>query len=356
MPRLLFIMLFVLGFAGWAGAQTAAPDYELLIAQGLELYENDHNAEALERFEKALKIKPNDFRAQYGMALVYYTTGRYVESAALCELLVKRGDDKLPNLYVTYGTSLDRQHKSVEAAQVYRQAILKFPDDEPLYRYQGIALQNLKRYEEAANSFQQALRRRPDYANTHLLLAKTETLRGQRIPALLACIRAMMLETNGATAAAEGKILDQLLQAGVRQTGPQAVALNLQAEMLEQAGSPAKDATGFASTEVLLTMEAALDFDAKNKDKSPSERLNEKLSALCQSLDEQNLAQRQGFTWQFYAPFFISLNKQGHLLALVYLLRAMQPATAPAAIDWVKQHRPQTQAMLAWAKAYKWPD
>ncbi|MGI4875001.1 MAG: tetratricopeptide repeat protein [Janthinobacterium lividum] len=124
------------------GPGSASPaTYDGLVDEGLDFYKNDKNAETLDRFQQALKlcqtlpIKPGDFRAQYGLALVYYTTGRYSESAALCELLVKRGDDKIPNLYVTYGTALDRQHKSAEAVQVYQQAIQKFPQDEPLRRY-----------------------------------------------------------------------------------------------------------------------------------------------------------------------------------------------------------------------------
>lgn len=357
MPRYPFTVLLALGLSGAVGpawAQQPASGSEKLVDEGLELYRNDKNDDALTHFQQALKLTPNNSRAQYGTALVYYTTGRYAEAAGLCESLVKRGEDNLPNLYVTYGTSLDRQQKSAEAVQVYQRAIRKFPQDEPLRRYQGIALLNLERYDEAAESFQQAVRLQPNHATTHLQLAQVEAITGSRVPALLACVRSLMTETSEHRAAKTVSLLDKLLQYGVKQTGQKSVTLDLTAA-LPPAGSPEKSPNSFAQADMLLTLTTALDYDKENKDKAPAERLAEKFTILFRALNEQKFEQRLGFNWQFYAPFFIELEQKGYVLALAYIVQAMRPEVAPEVTAWVSQHPDQLRALSEWSKAYQWP-
>lgn len=333
-------------------AQQAPPtDCEKLVDEGLNLYSRNQNNEALARFQQALKLQPNEFRAQYGTALVYYTTGRYDEAVALCKALVKRGDDKLPNLYVTYGTSLDRQHQSAEAVRVYQQAVQKFPDDEALWRYQGIAFQNLQRYDEAAVSFQKAVRLLPDKPAAHLLLAQIEAVRNHRLPALLGCMRGLLLESRpGPTAQAMG-LLDRLLQSGVQQTGPNAFSLNLPEGLLDKSGA-AKKPDDFAMAEAMLTLETALDNDDKNKGKNPGERLGEKLNALCEDLARQQANQPSGFTWQVYVPFFVELAQKGYVPTLAYVIQAKRLAAKPAVSSWLAEHPQQVKELSEWVKTY----
>ena len=332
--------------------QSPTTDYEKLVDEGLDLYSRDQNAEALARFQQALKLQPHEFRAQYGTALVYYTTGRYAEAAALCEALVKRGDDKLPNLYVTYGTSLDRQHKPAEAVRVYRRAVQKFPDDEALWRYQGIALQNLQRYDEAAVSFQKAVRLLPDKPAAHLLLAQLQAMRNHRIPALLGCMRGLLLESRPVSTAQAMGLLDRLLQSGIQQTGPKAFSLNLPEGLLDKS-SAAKKPDDFAMADAMFTLETALDYDDKNKGKNPGERLAEKLSALCEDLARQQASQPPGFTWQVYVPFFAALAQKGYVPTLAYVIQGRRPAADPAVSSWLTQHPQQVQELSAWVKDYR---
>ena len=331
--------------------QAPATDYEKLVDEGLDLYSRDQNDEALARFQQALRLQPSDFRAQYGTALVYYTTGRYAEAAALCEALVKRGDDKLPNLYVTYGTSLDRQHKSAEAVRVYQRAVQKFPDDEALWRYQGIALQNLQRYDDAATSFQQAVRLVPAKPAAHLLLAQIEALHNHRILALLGCMRGLLLESRPNPTAQAMGLLDRLLQSGVQQTGPKAFSLNLPEGLLDKSAA-AKKPDDFAVIDAMFTLETALDYDDKNKGKNPGERLAEKLSALCEDLAKQQANEPPGFTWQVYVPFFVALAQKGYVPTLAYVIQGKRPAVDPAVSSWLAQHSQQAQELSVWIKDY----
>jgi hypothetical protein len=145
------------------------------------------------------------------------------------------------------------------------------------------------------------------------------------------------------------------MQHGVKQTGEKKVSLNLSAATMEQANSKEKKTDDFARVDVLLTMETALDYDDKNKNTAPAERFAEKFGALCRGLDEQKPAQRLGFNWQFYAPFFIEMEKKGHVQALAYTIQAMRAEVSPDVAVWLQQHSGQVAAMVGWAKAYQWP-
>lgn len=338
-----------------ARAQQDAPAFDKLIEEAGALYLADKNDEALALYQQADKLRPNDFQSQYGMALVYYTTRRYAESVAICQTLVARGDDRIPNLYVTYGTSLDRQQKSAEAVEVYKQALQKFPTDEPLWRYQGIALTSLKQYEAAAQSFQQAVLLKPLKSSAHLLLIQVYGQLNQRVPALMACVRGLMLEPASPRAVSTTAMLDALMRHGVRQTGDKQVSVNMPAGALEQATKPTGKPDDFAQADVTLTFEAALDYDAKHKNTAPTERFAEKFAAFCQELNRAKPAHRLGFNWQFYAPFFIELEQKGHVPALAYSLAAMRTDVSPDVSAWLTQHPQQVQALSVWAKAYQWP-
>ncbi|MCC2545383.1 hypothetical protein LJY25_02920 [Hymenobacter sp. BT175] len=91
---------------------------------------------------------------------------------------------------------------------------------------------------------------------------------------------------------------------------------------------------GYAQTDMLLTMTSALDYDEKNKDKKPTELVADKLSTSCRNMAEKGSGSHQGFAWDYYAPYFIALEKAGYVPVFSYLIHSA--ADQPDVKQWLE--------------------
>jgi len=338
-----------------AAARAQAPDdAQALVKQGVTLYDQGKYDEAVLRYRQALKLAPDNFTAQYELAMTYGALGRNEEVVDLCRKLLKNNAEASDNVYVTYGTALDDLKKPQEAVKIYQAGIRKFPDSGLLYYNLGVTQAGLRQYDEAIGSQQRAVRLNPSHASAHRVLAILTAAEGNRVPAILEYVRFLQLEPQSRRAAANLTQLDQLLGQGVEKTGENSVTINMSTELLKQVNGRKNKPDNFGQADMLLTMAAALDHDEKNKDKTPTARLTEKLGSLCRSLAEQQPASRQGFAWEYYAPFFITLEKAGYVPTLAYLIQSSRTDQADVQ-QWLQQHPSEVKELQEWAAAYVWP-
>ncbi|UOQ70140.1 tetratricopeptide repeat protein [Hymenobacter cellulosilyticus] len=349
-------LAFTVLFAGLvATAQAQAPDeVKALIKQGVALYDEGKYDEAVLRYKQALKLAPDNFTAQYELAMTYGHLDRHEEVVEICKKLLQDNANADANVYVIYGTALDDLKQPQEAIRIYQRGIKKFPDNGLLYFNLGVTQASTQRYEEATESMQMAVRKNPRHASAHRILALL-TAQSNRVPAIFASVRFLQLEPHSKRAIGGLEVLDKLMGKGVHKTGENAVTLNVTPNMLKQMNGKKNQPDNFGQADLLLTMASALDYDEKNKDKSATVRLAEKLTSLCQSLEEQKPENHPGFAWSYYVPYFITLKKAGYLPTLAYLIQAARPGQ-PEAQQWLEQHPSEVKELQEWSEAYKWPE
>jgi hypothetical protein len=103
-----------------------------------------------------------------------------------------------------------------------------------------------------------------------------------------------------------------------------------------------------------LSMISALDYSDENKGKTSTARFAEKFSELCQSLQEQSEKRNSGFVWEYYVPYFVTMEKAGHVPAFAYLIHSSLP-DQPHVQQWLEQHPDEVKAFQEWSVAYEWP-
>lgn len=343
------------GVAIRAQAQSGATA-ETLIKQGISQYDQGQYQQAIASYEQALKLEPTNSTAQYELALTYNATNRNDEAVALCKRLLKQDATPGAEVYGTYGNALDGLRKPKEAVKIYEEGLKKYPNDGPLYYNMGVTqASSLNQLEAAIASMQQSVRCREAHANSHAALASLTTTQGNRIPALLETVRLLELEAEGKRAAASLAALDKMMGQGVQQTGEKSFTINLPMDMVKDVGRKNAGPDNFAAADMLLTLASALDHDEKNKDKSATERFIEKFSSLCKSLEENKPEARTGFVWQYYVPYFVELEKRGHVPALAYAIQASRAENVPEVKAWLSEHPVQVQALRQWSSTYIWP-
>jgi tetratricopeptide (TPR) repeat protein len=133
------------GWGSWAG-----------ILQGLELYEN-----AVTSYDKALKIKPDYYRAWYGRGWTFYQLGRYEEAIENFDKALKF-QANISYIWFFRGLAMGNLGRYEEAISSYDKALQLKPDDDSTWYNRGLALDELGRYEEAISSYDKALQLKPD--------------------------------------------------------------------------------------------------------------------------------------------------------------------------------------------------
>lgn len=288
------------------------------------------------------------------LALTYNALKRYAEAIALCQQLLKAKPETAGSVYVTYGNSLDGQHKLKEALQAYDEGIRYHPNYYALYYNKGIALAGGGQAAAAITSFQQAVRHNPGHASSHMSLGLVQSRTDARIPAILALARFLVLEPGSRRATQRLAVLDKEMMAGVTQTGAQSITITVSEKAVKDASRKREMPDNFGQAELVLAAAGAQSLGDDGKAVSKAEQFSKQFGVLCESLAELSMKKPTGFTWDYYVPYFVELEKKGFVPVLTYLIHSSQ-ADVPEVQQWLAAHPNEVAVFQEWSKNYVWP-
>jgi tetratricopeptide (TPR) repeat protein len=126
-------------------------------------------SEAIEPYQQAIRLKPDDMDTLNNLCVAYAMTERYNEAIESC----KQAIHLMPGLAEAHnnlGWSYHKLGRYQEAMESCKQAIRLKPDFALAHYNLGNNYAALKRYEEAIEAFKQAIRIKFDYPEGHLNL------------------------------------------------------------------------------------------------------------------------------------------------------------------------------------------
>jgi tetratricopeptide (TPR) repeat protein len=352
--RLLVFILWGCGLGtAWAQTPAGSPAREL-VQEGVKLYDEGRYAEAVAKYQQALAATPGDVVATSELALTYNTQGRHEEVVALCEKLLKANPASDESVYVSYGNSLDVLKRSKEALQAYTQGLKYYPESHSLYFNQGVAQVKSGQLLAGISSLQQAVALNPRYASAHMSLGVMQAATKARIPAILALARFLVLEPVSPRAMQRLPMLDDAMTQGVTRIGEKSITINIAPETMKKAGRNQRNDDDFSALDMLLALSAASTMGEEHKDASTTERFVIQFTSLCKTMGELNTGKQTGFTWSYYVPYFVELEKKGFVPALTYLIHSSQ-ADVPEVQQWLSAHPNEVAVFKEWSKNYTWP-
>jgi tetratricopeptide (TPR) repeat protein len=136
-------------------------DHKALNNKGVALVNLGRYEEAIAAYDAALAIQPDDHKALYNKGSALGKLGRYEEAIAAFDAALAIKPDYHAALY-NKGIALDELGRYEEAIAAYDAALAIQPDDHDALYNKGIALRNLGRYEEAIAAYDAALAIQPD--------------------------------------------------------------------------------------------------------------------------------------------------------------------------------------------------
>ncbi|WP_210517503.1 tetratricopeptide repeat protein [Hymenobacter terricola] len=353
--KALIFLLWGCSIGAAAAQDNGAASPHALVEEGVKLYDAGKYDEAVAKYQQALKAAPGDETATSELALTYNALGRDAEAAKLCEKLLKANPAADQSVYVTYGNSLDALKKTKEASRVYEQGLKRYPNSYSLHYNQGVAQATSGQAPAAIASFQQAVALNPGHASSHLSLGVMQLSSRARVPAVLALGRFLVLEPRSARATQRLPLLDQAMTQGVSKTGSNAVTINISEDALNGTNGKSSGPDNFGPAELLLSISGAavLNLPAGAPVPTEIEQFSTQFGHLCKTLGELNDKQK-GFTWNYYVPYFVEMEKKGYAPAFAYLSHSSQ-TTVPEVQQWLTAHPAEVAVFQEWSKNYVWP-
>ncbi len=149
--------------ASTTDAEQAKRQAQTLIDEGKELYKNDQDEQAVEKFKQAINQDPNNAEAHLRLGMSYAALDKKDEAETeyrkSIELFKKKNqaDSKDAGAYFLLGEAHSFLHQDESAVSAYRQATKLKPEDEETWYRLGMAEIRLAQYPEAISAFQKAL-------------------------------------------------------------------------------------------------------------------------------------------------------------------------------------------------------
>jgi tetratricopeptide (TPR) repeat protein len=349
MRKIILILALPLMFNMSFGQNKA--DAEKLVDEGVAYHDKGDYDGAISKYDKALELDKDNLLALTEKAFSLLSLNKYDESINYCQKAIAThpGDKGLKTVYVTYGNASDGLKKTDKSIEIYDEGIKLFPDYYQLYYNKGITLSSVKKYDEAILCFQKAIMLNPKHASSHNAIARLSNITNKRIPSLLAYCRFLAIEPQSDRARENLSSLQKIMKGNVKETGEKSVTINISPDMLGVNGKQKENS--FTSTDLILSMDAAMDFDEKNKKKTDVEQFIRKFETVCASLKETK-KDNYGFFWDYYVPYFIEMKDKNFLTIYSYI--AFASSDDPDISVWLKDHKSEIDNFFEWSKSFEW--
>lgn len=345
------LLLFFIFLGNIAFAQEEM-DVQKTIEEGIAYYDKGDYSGALVRYDKVLEADSTNMTAIAEKAMTLLALNKNEEAILLCKKAIETqpGNDALRSIFITYGTALDNLKETDKSIEIYEQGIRQFPGFYSLHFNKGITLASVKRTDEAIYCFQQSAIIKPKHAGSHNALARMENIKDNRIPALLAYCRFFVIEPQGNRAQENLGVMKKLLKGDVQQNSDKSIQININSNALLDTTEHGKE-NNFSSTDFLLLMVAALDYDKKHKKESDVEQFIRKFDTVCSSLKE-NMANNSGFYWEYYVPYFVEMKAKNYVETFSYI--AFASSDDKKVDKWIKGHKTEIDNFYKWSNDFKW--
>jgi tetratricopeptide (TPR) repeat protein len=171
-------LMLMLSCPGWLRAENTV-NY---IAEGNLLVNKKQYAEAIEQYQKALKVNPKNNRATLLISLCYAESGDLDKGLSYAQLTAKNDPSYISfyNLGLIYSARKD----SEKALEAFDQALVLNPKSFDAEYQKGLVYANLKKYDQAIPFYQKALTLNPSLDKARLALFGAFLDRGDRNSAL----------------------------------------------------------------------------------------------------------------------------------------------------------------------------
>lgn len=300
-----------------------------LVDEGIALFDKGNYPEAVEKYKDALKITPDDFRADYEMGYTLYVMGKGKDAIPFLESILKSNESKYET-YELLGSIYDDSGDSEKAVEYYKDGIKEKPDYERLHFNLSITYLRLKKYPEAETEAIEAIKLDPKHASAQRALALAANYQGKLGRSLLGWCSFLLIEPQSKRSPEAFAYVKAIINHGLKKT--------------EKGADITYDVkTGTAN---LMMPLAVISATEGKKDLTKLDSLQLQLTSLFQIAHTIADDSSQTFIAHYYGDFFEALAKSGNMPAFTRFISLS--AYKDENLAWFKEHDKELSTFDAW--------
>jgi tetratricopeptide (TPR) repeat protein len=306
MHKLLLVLIIFCAIHLTATAQNPTND---LIKQGVAFHNQGKYAEAIDKFNEALKADPDNGYANYEIAYSLYAFKKPNEAIPHLEKADKSTNTELSvAAYVLLASIYDESNQPKKAIEIYNEAIKINPNYPQIYYNLGIAYFRNQQFAEAENSAIEAVKHDPKNASSQRLYALVTFHQNKRANALMGFCSFILLEPTGQRAAEAYANIQHIIQGGALKNPNGGTTITI---------SPKDDKeTGSLNLGITLVVQASQSKNLKGVDLL--EYQLKSIFTLAGQLSEKKA--EKTFFDQFYADYFYKLAQTANMPAFTRVI------------------------------------
>jgi len=311
-----------------------------LIQEGINAYERGDYDKAVSRYQEVLNSNPDNVHAIYELALTYSAMKEHKKSLETGMRAMQYQWPQLNKVYLLVGTELDYLGKQSDAIDLYKDAIERYSNDFLLFYNLGITRLSRDEIEEAKSAFKSSVVLRPSHASSHLALAQSFFKENNKIPALFAYCRFLILEPSSDRAESARQNVLSIVFGDVKtdKKNPNRITVSVDPDEPKSEGD-------FNNLNFFMSLNSALQLSMTRNNKSARDSKIDIFDGLFSiaggDASDENKAK---FVRQYYIPYFAELAERKFIEAFV-----------DHAILDLKNSSDTAKIFLKWSEDYKWP-
>jgi len=203
------------------------------------------------------------------------------------------------------------------------------------------------------------LRLNPSHSSSHVLLGNLFLREGEKIPALMALVRFLILEPGSSRSNMFLQQVYGLLQAGVSAGGrdPATGKEKITIRFNDVSESEEGDFSAINLAMSLMAIElTGVDSGTDSKEQTLAEKKASSMKLIFSLMKRvrEPEAKKKGFSAEYYAPYYRKIHENGFSEAVAYLI--MRSDDDPEVQNWFSSEANEAKLteFLQWSKEYKW--
>lgn len=171
------------------------------IDKGVELFDQEHYAEAIKEYDKVAKSDIFYLQAIYEKAYTLYTIDEYEELETLLNSLEASGEIKnFPSIYIIYGNFLSLKERFEESESKYKEAEKFIPNSNGLLYNMAIMYIRSEQRQKSIDVLKKLVDVNPNNAGAHYLLGLLAYEDGRVVEGSLSMLAYLILSPEGSNA------------------------------------------------------------------------------------------------------------------------------------------------------------
>jgi len=334
-------LILVIGLLLFSSFTFSQSKVDSLIQEGIKCYDDGKYEKAIEIYNEALKLDPNEKDINYEIALTYVKLREYEKAIKHCDILLSGNLNKNIKIQtvIVKGSALDYLGKTKESIALFEDCLNNVGTHYLLYYNLGVDYQNIKDYKKAEESYINAIKLKNNHPGSHYMLGKLMDKKSQKSKSLFCMYYFLFLEPSTERARDAYNILLTTLNGDGKVTtdnenNKTKITININSTDNE-----------FMAADFLLSIFQTKDITGENKDKSKEEIFIKNTKSFFEIATKKKDDKVKSFWFDFYVPFFKDLLESDNLDAFCYYISS---SFSNKADKWLENNKSKVDKFIEW--------